>query len=94
MADLIRGFAAERVIAFRKGVPITQSEFLADVLAGADALPDAPCAINLCEDRYNFMVAFAAAFVPRQIILVPELPRNATGKLPMDTLRAMAARAD
>jgi acyl-coenzyme A synthetase/AMP-(fatty) acid ligase len=74
MADLIRGFAAGRVIAFRKGVPITQSEFLADVLASADALPDAPYAINLCEDRYNFMVAFAAAIVRGQTSLFPGTP--------------------
>jgi acyl-coenzyme A synthetase/AMP-(fatty) acid ligase len=33
------------------------------------------------------------AFVPRQIILVAELPRNATGKLPIDRLRSLAARA-
>jgi acyl-coenzyme A synthetase/AMP-(fatty) acid ligase len=34
------------------------------------------------------------AFVPRQIILVAELPRNATGKLPIDRLRLLAARDD
>lgn len=74
MADLIRSFAADRVIAFRKGAPITQSEFLADVLASADALPQASFAINLCEDRYNFMVAFAAVIVRGQTSLFPGTP--------------------
>lgn len=46
------------------------------------------------EIRQQLRQRIDPAFVPRQIILVPELPRNATGKLPMEQLRAMAARAD
>jgi len=79
MAELIRGFQADRVIALRKGVAITQVEFLADALAGAAALPDAAFAINLCEDRYNFLVAFAAAIIRGQTSLFPGSP--ATGSL-------------
>lgn len=79
MAELIRGFQADRVIALRKGVAITQAAFLADALAGAAALPDAAFAINLCEDRYNFLVAFAAAIIRGQTSLFPGSP--ATGSL-------------
>jgi acyl-coenzyme A synthetase/AMP-(fatty) acid ligase len=34
------------------------------------------------------------AFVPRRIVLVDELPRNETGKLPMDKLWAIVNRTD
>jgi acyl-coenzyme A synthetase/AMP-(fatty) acid ligase len=74
MAELIRGFRADRTIAIRKGVAITQAEFLADALASAAALPDAEFAINLCEDRYNFLVAFAAAVIRGQTSLFPGTP--------------------
>ena len=76
------------MIAFRRGVPVTQSEFLADVLA---SVASGTTQDEVCQQLRQ---RIDPAFVPRQIILVPELPRNATGKLPMDTLRAMAARAD
>jgi acyl-coenzyme A synthetase/AMP-(fatty) acid ligase len=74
MAELIRGFTADRVIALRRGVAITQAEFLADALASAAALPDAGFAINLCDDRYNFLVAFAAAIIREQTSLFPSSP--------------------
>ncbi len=45
--------------------------FLADVAALARRLPVAPAAINLCEDRYAFLVAFAALLVRDQINLLP-----------------------
>ncbi|HEY7689843.1 MAG TPA: AMP-binding protein [Dongiaceae bacterium] len=81
MAELIRGFQADRAIAYRKGAAITQAEFLADALASAAALPDAGFAINLCEDRYNFLVAFAAAIIRGQTSLFPGSP--AAGMLDM-----------
>jgi acyl-coenzyme A synthetase/AMP-(fatty) acid ligase len=33
------------------------------------------------------------AFVPREIVLVRELPRNETGKLPLSSIRALVGRA-
>ena len=74
MAELIRGYRPDRAIAIRKGVAITQAEFLADALASAAALPDAPFAVNVCEDRYNFLVAFAAAIIRGQTSLFPGSP--------------------
>lgn len=77
MADLIRGFRGDRVIAIRKGVAITQAEFLADAVAAAAALPDSAFAVNVCEDRYNFLVAFAAAVIRGQTSLFPGSPSPA-----------------
>ena len=36
----------------------------------ADALPDAPLAVNLCEDRYRFMLAFGAVVIRGQANLL------------------------
>ena len=52
--------AADRVIAWRDGVPVTLARFLADVEAIARHLPVAVHAVNLCEDRYAFIAAFCA----------------------------------
>ncbi len=52
--------------------PITCRQFLAAATALAEALPDAPLAVNLCEDRYAFLVAFAAAVIRGQAnVLLP-----------------------
>ena len=45
--------------------------FLAEVRGVAADLPDAACAINLCEDRYRFLVAFCAAALRGQTTLLP-----------------------
>jgi acyl-coenzyme A synthetase/AMP-(fatty) acid ligase len=53
--------------------------FLAHVRTLAGELPDAPFAINLCEDRYAFMTALAAAMVRNQTTLLP--PGRAHGMI-------------
>jgi acyl-coenzyme A synthetase/AMP-(fatty) acid ligase len=45
--------------------------FLADVAQLAGRLPVAQAAVNLCEDRYAFLVAFAALLVRGQTNLLP-----------------------
>ncbi len=47
------------------------ARFLADVAALAARLPAAPAAVNLCEDRYAFLVAFTALLVRGQTNLLP-----------------------
>ncbi len=59
------------VVAWRHGRAITRARFLHDVLAVARALPDHAHVINVCDDRYLFMVGFAAAVVRRQVSLLP-----------------------
>ncbi|NLA69079.1 MAG: acyl-CoA synthetase [Gammaproteobacteria bacterium] len=47
------------------------SAFLAEVRGLAALLPERPFAVNLCEDRYRFLVAFAAATARGQVTLLP-----------------------
>lgn len=57
--------------AYRSGRAIPTAEFLGDVAALAQALPERPYVVNLCADRYRFTVGFAAALVRRQTTLMP-----------------------
>ena len=68
---LLRAADADRVIAWRDGRAVRAAEFLSEVAALAQLLPAAPAAINLCEDRYAFLVAFAALAVRGQTNLLP-----------------------
>ena len=56
---MVRG-DGDAVIAFGPDGSITRATFLAHVRGVAALLPDAPFALNLCEDRYRFLVAFCA----------------------------------
>lgn len=67
---LLQG-TGERTIAWHQGRPVTQAEFLHHVAAVAARLPCAGAAVNLCEDRYSFLVAFAAVAVAGQTNLLP-----------------------
>ncbi|HSX61914.1 MAG TPA: AMP-binding protein [Tahibacter sp.] len=60
-----------RIVAWRQGRPVRQSEFLGHVAAVAARLPCVNAAVNLCEDRYHFLVAFAAVAVAGQTNLLP-----------------------
>jgi acyl-coenzyme A synthetase/AMP-(fatty) acid ligase len=60
-----------RTFAWRDGEAITAGDFLAEVMALATVLPAAGYAINLCEDRYGFLVMFCAVAVAGQTNLLP-----------------------
>lgn len=57
---------------------IRVSEFLAHVNALAAALPERSHAINLCGNRYRFLVAFAAVILRGQCNLLPANKNQAT----------------
>jgi len=59
------------IVAWRGGVSILPAQFLGDVEGTAAGLPDRPYAVNLCEDRYHFLVAFAAVALRGQTNLLP-----------------------
>jgi acyl-coenzyme A synthetase/AMP-(fatty) acid ligase len=63
--------APSRVVAWRDGRAVTVATFLAHVRQVAASLPEAGSAVNLCEDRYAFLVAFAALVVRGQTNLLP-----------------------
>jgi acyl-coenzyme A synthetase/AMP-(fatty) acid ligase len=65
------------IIAISRGQRISCRTFLGQVQALAESLPDTPVAINLCEDRYAFMLGFFAAIVRGQCNLL--LPSHQPG---------------
>ncbi len=60
-----------RPIAWRGGRAISLAEFRRDVVAIACAFPSAGSVVNLCEDRYYFLAAYAAALCARRTSLLP-----------------------
>ncbi|MDE8346025.1 MAG: AMP-binding protein [Acidocella sp.] len=66
------------VVAWRAGTAITRDEFLADVAALISRLPGHRHVINLCTDRYRFMVSFAACLCSHQVSLLPSSDSPAT----------------
>jgi acyl-coenzyme A synthetase/AMP-(fatty) acid ligase len=60
-----------RILTWRNGKPVSAAEFLAQVHAVAEGLPMAAAAVNLCEDRYAFLVAFCAVVLRGQTNLLP-----------------------
>ena len=63
--------AADQAIVLRDGKLITARTFLHHVKTLADVLPEGRFGINLCEDRYNFLVGFAAVLLKGQTNLLP-----------------------
>lgn len=61
----------DRPFAWREGRAVGVAELLADVAAVAASLPASPYAVNLCEDRYAFIVAFCAVASRGQTNLLP-----------------------
>ena len=60
-----------RIVAWCNGAPVSAARFLAQVHAVAAGLPSAAAAVNLCEDRYAFLVAFCAIALRGQTNLLP-----------------------
>lgn len=63
--------AAGDAMAFDARGDITRARFLAHVRGVAACLPQAAHAVNLCEDRYRFLVALCAAAMRGQVTLLP-----------------------
>nr|WP_101926274.1 MULTISPECIES: AMP-binding protein [Luteimonas] len=75
---------ADRVVAFDAGHRVPLATFVAHVHGVAALLPDVPQALNLCEDRYRFLVAFCAVALRGQTTLLP--PSRTRGAI--DDVRA------
>ena len=61
----------EQCVARRRDNGFTVREFLASARDLAFRLPVKRHVINLCKDRYHFLIGFAAALISRQISLLP-----------------------
>lgn len=68
---LIAAYSPSAVLAWRKDGPVTQGQFAAEAMALAEQLPQGQQAINLCEDRYRFMLGLAAVCLRGQTNLLP-----------------------
>ena len=75
---LLQAHAPGDTVAWHNGRMISTAEFLRDVHAVASRLPAGQYAINLCDDRYWFLVGFAALLVNNQTSL---LPPNRAGRV-------------
>jgi acyl-coenzyme A synthetase/AMP-(fatty) acid ligase len=59
------------IIAYRPEGPVTVAQFLADVRQLAALLPVGSSILNVCEDRYRFMVGLAAGLLAGKVSLLP-----------------------
>ncbi|MBW4024541.1 MAG: AMP-binding protein [Proteobacteria bacterium] len=64
-------YAPGALMAMRGSAGIDVATFRRDVAGLAALLPDKPHLVNLCQDRYRFMVGFAAALERGQVTLMP-----------------------
>jgi acyl-CoA synthetase (AMP-forming)/AMP-acid ligase II/uncharacterized membrane protein len=71
LLPLLRLHAPDDAVARRRGESIAASSLLADAAALAAALPPGRQVLNLCRDRYHFLVSFAAALIARRLCLLP-----------------------
>ena len=60
-----------RALIFDRGQTIDAARFIAQAQALAARLPPGSHAVNLCEDRYEFLVAFCAVILAGQTNLLP-----------------------
>ncbi|HQT63165.1 MAG TPA: AMP-binding protein [Acidocella sp.] len=61
----------QAVAAMRAGGPVSVLEFRRDVAALAARLPGRGYAVNLCTDRYRFMISLVASLARGQVNLMP-----------------------
>lgn len=71
--------APDATVALRGAIHISAAELGRDVAALAALLPPKRFLVNLCQDRYRFMVGFAAALLRGQVTLMPSA--NTAGML-------------
>jgi acyl-coenzyme A synthetase/AMP-(fatty) acid ligase len=64
-------YRAQQVLAWQDGHAVSHARFAADVAALAARLPPSSDVLNLCENRYHFTTALAAAGSRRQVNLLP-----------------------
>jgi len=63
--------APDSIVAWRPDGPVTRDQFLADVAQLTASFPPGTHVLNVCQDRYHFLVGLAAAAVSGRISLLP-----------------------
>jgi acyl-coenzyme A synthetase/AMP-(fatty) acid ligase len=79
--SLLADARPDATFAWRNGEPVSLRQFGLDVAYAAARLPKSRFAVNLCEDRYRFLVSFGATLVAGQVTLLPpnRVPRVIAG---------------
>jgi len=72
------GGDGERVFGWRGSVPVTAARFLGEAHTLANTLDGNGHVLNLCEDRYRFLLGFAAALIRGLPTLLPPNRSSAT----------------
>ncbi len=67
----LKGFELTDIVAWRGKQSVDCRRFLGDVARLAERMPDRAHVFNLCDNRYRFLVGFAAALVRGQVNLLP-----------------------
>jgi acyl-coenzyme A synthetase/AMP-(fatty) acid ligase len=70
-SEPLLGGEISRPIVRRQGQAVSGARILHAAWALAETLPDRPYVLNLCENRYRFLVGFAAALLRGQVSLLP-----------------------
>ncbi|GMQ84221.1 MAG: xanthomonadin biosynthesis 3-hydroxybenozate--AMP ligase XanA2 [Gammaproteobacteria bacterium] len=68
---LLKGFGPTDIVAWQDDQSVDCRHFVGDVVRLAERMPDRAHVFNLCENRYHFLVGFAAALVRGQTNLLP-----------------------
>lgn len=70
-SPLLGPYQPDSTVAWYQGQPMSACMLLAHVRAICDLLPHKPYVINMCQDRYTFLIGFAAALCHNQTTLLP-----------------------
>ncbi|MCP3662655.1 MAG: AMP-binding protein [Gammaproteobacteria bacterium] len=68
---LLGDFSQHQPWVITRDEELDRSGFLSRVHAWAERLPDASCMVLLCESRQHFIIAFSAALIRGQTVLLP-----------------------
>jgi acyl-coenzyme A synthetase/AMP-(fatty) acid ligase len=69
--SIMPGFRPGGTLVWRNGEAISHARFIGQVAAVARAIPNCRCAVNLCEDRYCFLLALCACLIRGARCLLP-----------------------
>jgi acyl-coenzyme A synthetase/AMP-(fatty) acid ligase len=68
---LVHRQTGDGILGWADHKPVSIERFLTDVVSLSRNLPDCPRVLNICHNRYRFLVGFAAALVKRQTNILP-----------------------
>ncbi|MGQ0809886.1 MAG: AMP-binding protein, partial [Nitrospiraceae bacterium] len=68
---LFPNYQPNSILAWQGRRAITLAQFLDEAVTLAERLPAKQYALNLCDDRYHFLLGFTAALITRQVNLLP-----------------------